>query len=80
MVSVKVIAPIVIAAVPVFFTVTVLAVLVVFTSWLPKVSGAPVNDIELPSPLRFTALVWLKKPLELMVTLPVRFPEAVGTK
>ena len=80
MVSVKVIAPIVIAAVPVFVTVTVLAVLVVFTSWLPKLSGAPINDIELPNPVRFTELVWLKKPLELMVTLPVRFPEAVGTK
>src|SRR5580704_3553449 len=72
--------PIVIAAVPVFVTVTVLAALVVCTNWLPKLSGAPVSAIELPSPVRFTVLTWLKKPLELTVTLPVRFPEAVGTK
>lgn len=74
------IAPIVIAAVPVFFTVTLLAVLVVFTSWLPKASGAPDSDIELPNPVKATVLVWLKKPLVLIVTFPVRLPEAVGTK
>src|SRR5438270_11894925 len=68
------------AAVPVFLTVTLLAVLVVFTSWLPNASGAPVSDIALPNPFRFTVLVWLKKPLEFTVTLPLRFPEAVGTK
>lgn len=80
MVSVRVIAPIVIAVVPVFFTVTDFAVLVVFTSWFPKASGAPVNDIALPNPVRFTVLTWLKKPLVLTVTLPLRLPDAVGTK
>ena len=78
--SVRVIVPIVIALVPVFFTVTDFAALVVFTSWLPKARGAPVSDIALPSPVRFTVLTWLKKPFVLTVMLPVRFPEAVGAK
>ncbi len=74
------IVPIVMEVVPVFFTVTLLAALVVFTNWFPKSNGAPVSDMALPSPVRFTVLVWLKKPLEVTVTFPVRFPEAVGTK
>ena len=36
--------------------------------------------MALPKPLRFTVLTWLKKPLELMVTFPLRFPDAVGEK
>ena len=66
--------------VPVFFTVTLLAALVVFTNWLPNANGEPVSDIALPNPVRLTVFVWLKKPLELTVTLLVRFPEVVGTK
>ena len=73
---VNVIAPIVIAVVPLFVTVTALLALVVFTSWLPKLTGAPVSEIALPRPVRLTVLVWLKKPLLLMVTLPLRVPEA----
>src|SRR5579871_2377605 len=70
----------VMAEVPVFFTVTVWAALVVFTSWFPKLSGDPVNEIALPSPVKLTVLTWLKKPFVLMVMLPRRFPEAVGAK
>lgn len=36
--------------------------------------------MALPKPVRFTVLVWLKKPFELMVTFPPRFPDAVGEK
>src|ERR1035438_3291869 len=70
----------VIAVVPVFFTVTVWAALVVFTSWFPKLNGEPVNEIALPNPVKLTVLTWLKKPFVLMVMLPLRFPDAVGTK
>ena len=79
-VSVRVIAPIVIAVVPALVTVTVLAALVVFTSWLAKLTGAPATVTAVPDPVNeIVEAVW-KKPLVLMVTVPVALPDAVGAK
>jgi hypothetical protein len=79
-VSLNVMPFMVIDVVPVFLTVTVWAVLVVFTSWLPKFSGAPVTEMAVPSPVKEIVETALKKPFVLMVTEPAALPEAVGTK
>src|SRR5215475_10439506 len=54
--------------------------LMVFTNTLPKIIGDPVSLTAVPTPLTFTVLTALKKPLELMVTLPLMFPDVVGAK
>src|ERR1700722_1497249 len=79
-VSFNEIVPIVIAVVPLFFTLTDCAALVVLVNWLPKLTGAPVTEIALPRPVRFIVFTELKKPLLLMVMVPFRVPDAVGTK
>ena len=79
-VSFNVIAPIVTAVAPLFITVTVFTALVVLASWLPKFTGAPAREMALPSPVRLMVFKELKKPLLLMVMLPFRVPDAVGTK
>ena len=61
-------------------TVTVLAALVVFTSWLPKFTGAPVIEMAVPNPVKEIVEAGLKKPLVLMVTVPAAVPEPVGVK
>src|SRR5579871_875606 len=70
----------VIAVVPVLVMVAVSAALVVFTNTLPNTNGDPVSFTAVPTPLTFTLLTALKKPLELMVTVPLTFPEVVGAK
>src|ERR1700722_5070169 len=79
-VSVKVMEPIVIAVVALLATVKTLLALVVFTTCLPKSTGAPAREMALPSPVTLTVLVWLKKPLVTIVTVPLLVPEPVGTK
>ena len=56
MLLVSVIVPIVTALVPLFLTVTLLPALVVFTVWLPKLSGAPANEMAAPFPVRLTVV------------------------
>jgi hypothetical protein len=70
----------VIAVAPVFFTVTVCTALVVFTSWLPKLRGAPVTEMAVATPDRAMLELALKKPFVVTVTEPAALPDPVGTK
>src|SRR5579859_5117897 len=79
-VSFKVIVPMVIAVVPVLATVTLLTALFVFTSSLPKFTGAPVMEMAVPDPVNEMLEVELKKPFVVMATVPVAVPEPVGVK
>src|SRR5580692_907667 len=80
LVSLRVMAPIVMAPVPLFVTVTVFVALAVFTSCEPKLTGTPERVMAVPIPVRLTEERALKKPLSLMVTLPLLVPPAVGEK
>src|SRR5712671_1418539 len=79
-VSLSVIAPMVIAVLPLFLTVTLLTALVVFFNWLPKLTGAPVRETAVAVPDKAMVETVLKKPLSLMVSVPVRIPPALGAK
>src|SRR5579859_3899463 len=59
-ISLSVMLPIVIEPEPLFFTVTVLVALVVFTNWLPKFTGALVSEIAVPVPVNATVETGLK--------------------
>src|SRR5437016_4994028 len=69
------------AAVPVFVSVTVIAVLVVASSWLPKprLVGANPTPGAVPFPLS-VMICGLPPALSVSDSVPVRAPEAVGVK
>src|SRR5256712_666884 len=69
------------AALPVLFSVTVCAALVVFTSWLANVKlvGERLTRGAVPVPVRLT-MCGLPAALSVMVIAPVRVPVAVGVK
>jgi len=79
-VSLTLMLPIVMLAVLLLVTATVLAALVVFTAWLPKFNGPPVMESPLPVPVNVMMLVLLKKPLSSIVMDPVAVPADVGVK
>src|SRR5207302_1429664 len=67
------------AAVPVFVSVTVIGVLVVVSSWLPK--SRLVGDNPTPGPVPFplsATVCGLPQPLSAIDSVPVRAPDALS--